>query len=293
MPISFAVAPINWTNDDDPTLGGDISLEQCLTEMSEAGFTGCEIGNKFPKDIHVLLSTTKQFDLAITSDWIGHEFTKNLFDSELKKFKERLPFLKQAGVKSLKVCEVGHSIQQSSEPIFDNKIIFSDQQWQKLFAGLTAMGELAREHDMFVAYHHHLGTGVQDEEEIDHLMSNTHESLVSLLPDSGHLYVAGMDPYVIFDRYIDRIRYVHLKDIRQDVFTRAQDEHLSFMDSVRAGLFTVPGDGCIDFVPIFKLLQNNNYDGWLVIEAEQDPIKANPLIYAKKSRAYLQSYFGF
>lgn len=293
MAISFSVAAVNWTNDDDPSLGGDISLEQCLTEMREAGFAACELGNKFPKDIGELKDCLSRFGLSLTTDWIGTTFTvEGAFQSSLQHFRERVEFLANFGVRALKVCECGHGIQQTNLAVFHSHVAFSKNQRQLLIKGLTEAAIIAADFGMYIAYHHHLGTGVQNKIDIDWLMQETDEKLVSLLPDTGHLFAAGVEPYDIFSRYIDRIKYVHLKDVRPAQLTTAYEQRLSFMDAIRAGLFTVPGDGAVNFKPIFDLLKIQTFDGYLVVEAEQDPKLAPPLRYAQMAREFLRQHFN-
>ncbi len=292
MSIRFAIAPINWSNDDDHTLGANISLQQCLEEMVKSGYSGCELGHKFPKNPLKLKKTVDTFGLQVTSDWIGTELSvKGRYEQSIADFKARVNFLKPLGAKALKVCECGHSIQQTNNPIFSTKVEFSDAQWHLVSQGLNRMGEIARKANMFVSYHQHLGTGVESEEQLHRLMSTTDPELVTLLPDTGHLLAAGMNPLDIFFRYLSRIKYVHLKDVRGEILAIAKQKNLSFMDAVRAGLFSVPGDGSINFAPIFKLLKKNHYQGWLVVEAEQDPRKAPPYLYAKKARQFLREHF--
>lgn len=293
MSINFAIAPINWSNDDDPNLGGEIPLEQCLDEMVRAGYQGCELGNKFPKNLSQLKKTVNHYGLQVCSDWIGTELTqKSRYNDTLEHFSRRVEFLRELGVKALKVCECGHSLQQSEKPIFSTKVRFSVEQWNALFAGLERMGEIANKAGMYVAYHQHLGTGVESEHELDRLMANTDPKCVTLLPDTGHLYAAGMNPVEIFDRYRERINYIHLKDVRKNILIEAKRKGYSFMDAVRAGMFSVPGDGCIDFAPIFKLLKKTNFSGWMVVEAEQDPKIAPPFLYARMARLFLKNHFG-
>lgn len=292
MSIHFAIAPINWSNDDDPSLGANIALRECLEEMARSGYTGCELGHKFPRDFHKLKNTVDTFGLQITSDWIGTELTvQGRYDATIANFKTRVKFLRKLGVKALKVCECGHSIQQSNKAIFSTKVEFSAAQWHRLVFGLNRMGEIARDAGMFVSYHQHLGTGVESEYQLVRLMADTDPKLVTLLPDTGHLFAAGMNPLEVFSRYRSRIKYIHLKDVRRGVFDEAKAKDLSFMDAVRAGLFSVPGDGSINFAPIFKLLKKTHYDGWLVVEAEQDPRKARPFLHAKMARQFLREHF--
>jgi inosose dehydratase len=293
MTINFGIAPINWTNDDDPNLGGEISLQSCLSDMRNAGFKGCELGNKFPKDLGELKKVVENFDLQVTSDWIGLKFSEaGCYEDSINHFKNRLEFLRPLGVKALKVCECGHSIQNSSLAVFNNEVNFTNQQWESLLSGLDEIGRLAAENGMYISYHQHLGTGVASREQLDYLMAKSDPALVTLLPDTGHLFVCGMEPLEIFEKYYRRIKYIHLKDVRRDIFIKSKREQLCFMDAVRAGLFTVPSDGCIDFKDIFKLLLESDFSGWLVVEAEQDPAKANPYNYALKARKFLRQQFG-
>lgn len=293
MPIQFAVAPINWTNDDDPSLGGDISLDRCLSEMRLAGYEGCELGNKFPKEVDALHTCLAEYNLTLTTDWIGTLFTEDeKYEQSIEHFRSKVNFLKNFGVKALKVCECGHSIQQTSKPFLQTKVNFSKMQWKNLISGLHEIGKIAIKNDMYIAYHHHMGTGVESFAQLEYLLESTDPELITLLPDTGHLAVADADIMTVFDRYFDRIRYIHLKDVRNPIKKISFEQGFSFMDAVREGIFTVPGDGDIDFVPLFKFLKDKKYSGWLVVEAEQDPAKANPFDYAKKSRDFLGQYFS-
>lgn len=176
------------------------------------------------------------------------------------------------GAKVIVVSEQGHSIQgEMGTPIFDGKYYFNEEEWKLLADGLNKLGRLAEDKGMKIVYHHHMGTGVQTTDEIDKLMSMTDENLVYLLFDTGHLVYSGENPITILNKYVNRIKHVHLKDIRADVLEKVKKEKMSFLMGVRAGSFTVPGDGCIDFEPIFKILDENNYEGWMLVEAEQDP----------------------
>ena len=157
---------------------------------------------------------------------------------------------------------------------------------------LIKIGEIAQKNDMVIAYHYHMGTMIQGSEETDRIMEMTDPDLVHLLVDTGHSYYSGGDPLTMVQKYGSRIRNVHLKDIRQPVLDEVKKNKLSFLESVKAGVFTVPGDGCIDYDSIFQALADNNYQGWFVVEAEQDPDKANPLEYAKKARTFIREHTG-
>lgn len=288
--IKLGIAPIGWTNDDLPELGGNISFEQCISEMSTAGFEGCEVGNKFPRDTATLQLALSPYGLSVASAWYSAYFTdpkkqKTTYEG----FLQHMNFLKSMGSKVIVICECGSCIQGENKPILGKeKPIFSNSEWRLLIDGLHHIGTIAKENGMAIVYHHHMGTGVQTQSEINHLMEKTDPTLVSLLFDTGHLVFAGGNPLQILKEYGNRIKHVHLKDLRQNVFIKVKEDGLSFLDSVKAGIFTVPGDGMIDYQPIFHELKSQNYQGWFIVEAEQDPDKANPLEYAKKARTFIR-----
>ncbi len=292
--VKIGIAPLTWTNDDLPELGEHIPFEQCIQEMAAAGYAGCEVGNKFPKEADVLLAALSAHQLQVASQWCDIFFTEPGREQEtVQLFSEKLMFLKSLGAKTIVVCERGGSIQGKNVAVFgDNKPVFSEVTWQALFEGLKQIGDIATAHDMQIAYHHHMGTGIQDEDEIDHLLSNTDPARINLLFDTGHLVYAGIDPLNIIAKYADRIVHVHLKDLRQGKIDEVKRNNMSFLDSVKAGVFTVPGDGQIDFKPILDELSHNNYQGWMIVEAEQDPKQAHPLTYAKMGREHIYSITG-
>ena len=290
--IKLAIAPIAWTNDDLPELGGHIPFEQCIDEMAEAGFSGSEIGNKYPQDPTVLKAALEKRGLQISSAWFSSFFSEEGREEEtVKAFVEKMNFLKAMGAKVINLCECGHCVQGSPKYVFERPS-YSDQQWQATASGLNWIGKLARENGMYIAYHHHMGTMIQSAAEIDRLMEMTNPDLVHLLIDTGHAFYAGDDALAITNKYASRIRNVHLKDIRQDVLDKVHPHKMSFLDSVKAGVFTVPGDGAINFDPVFQALAESNYQGWFVVEAEQDPEKANPLEYAKMARKFILQHTG-
>ena len=290
--VQLAIAPIAWTNDDLPELGGHISFEQCIDEMAAAGFTGSEIGNKYPMDPDVLKPALKQRGLQISSAWFSTFFSEEGRGGEtVDKYAEHMNFLKVMGARVVNVCECGHCVQMGTGHVFDRPEYY-DEKWKQVAQGLNLIGEIALENDMINAYHYHMGTMVQNLEETDRLMELTDPGLVHLLVDTGHAHYAGDDPLSIVQKYGRRIRNVHLKDIRQEILDMVHSGKMSFLDSVKAGVFTVPGDGCIDFSPIFKALAEKGYQGWFVVEAEQDPDKANPQEYAKMARNFIRENAG-
>ncbi|KON86394.1 inosose dehydratase [Sporosarcina globispora] len=286
--IQFGCAPIAWTNDDMPELGGENTFEQCISEMALAGYTGTEIGNKYPRDPETLKKYLDLRNLRVASAWFSAFLTTKPFEETKQAFLEHRDFLHAMGAKVIVVSEQGHSVQgQMDTPVFKGKPVFTDTDWDKLTHGLEALGELANEKGMEIVYHHHMGTGVQTTTEINRLMENTAADKVSLLFDTGHLVFSGENPIEIYQKYQSRIKHIHFKDIRESVAKEVKDNQDSFLTGVKKGVFTVPGDGMIDFDPIMKAISESGYEGWIVVEAEQDPAKANPFEYALKGRRHI------
>ncbi|MFD1362451.1 myo-inosose-2 dehydratase [Lentibacillus salinarum] len=285
--IHFGCAPIAWTNDDMPELGEKNSFEQCISEMALAQYTGTEIGNKYPKEPDVLKRYLEPRNLQVASAWFSSYLTTKPIDETIESFIEHRDFLHQMGAKVIVVSEQGHSIQKVDTPLFEEKPIFTDDEWDKLTHGLNTLGDLANEKGMNVVFHHHMGTGVQTTEEIDRLMQNTDPQKVFLLYDTGHLFLSGENLEDIYFKYQERIKHIHFKDIRGNIAKDVKENKDSFLTGVKKGVFTVPGDGAIDFKPIMKAIFESDYRGWIVVEAEQDPAKANPFEYAVKAKKYM------
>lgn len=288
--VSLGIAPIAWTNDDLPELGGENTFEQCISEMALAGFTGCEVGNKYPKDPAVLKKYLDLRNLRVCNAWYSTFFTTKPAQETVDGFLAHRDFLFAMGAKVIGCSEQGHSIQGLYNPIFLDKPVFTPDDWEKLKNGMNQLADLAAEKGMKVCLHHHMGTGIQTPEEIDHFMTITNPN-VYLLFDTGHIYFSeGTQQAVddLIDRHIDRIIHVHLKDVRVDVLETVKTNNLSFLEAVKQGAFTVPGDGGILFHHVFQALEQHKYKGWMVVEAEQDPAIANPFEYAKKARRFIQ-----
>lgn len=291
--VKLGIAPIAWTNDDMPDLGAENTFQQCISEMALAGFTGCEVGNKYPKDdLPALKKALSLRNMQICNAWFSTFLTTKPYEETEKGFIEHITFLKEMGAKVVGVSEQGHSIQGTDKSIFDDKYIMNDSEWDMLCAGLNKLGKVAKDMGITLTFHHHMGTVVQTEAEIDRMMQNTDPEYFNLLFDSGHLAYCGEDYMSVLKKYVNRIKHVHLKDIRPEMVAKVKNEHLSFLDGVRLGTFTVPGDGAIDFEPIFKVLADNSYEGYVLVEAEQDPEIANPFEYALKARAYIKEKSG-
>lgn len=291
--IKLGIAPIGWTNDDMPDLGGEITFEQCVSEMALAGYSGCEIGNKYPKDVSELLAKLEIRGLQIANRWFSSFILTSSFEDVEKDFRENCEFLRAVGAERIGVSEQSHSIQeQVGTPVFEKKYVMDDGEWKKFSDGLSRLGKIAREYGITMTYHHHMGTVVQTESEIDKMMETTDSENVFLLYDTGHLAYCGEDYISVLKKYAKRIKHVHLKDIRPEIIKKVKDERLSFLAGVRLGAFTVPGDGAIDFKPVFDILDAAGYEGWMLVEAEQDPAVANPFKYAKSARKYIADTAG-
>ena len=292
MNVRLAIAPIGWTNDDLPELGGEIPFEQCVSEMALAGFKGSEVGNKYPKDPAVLNKALGLRGLTICNAWFSSFLTTRPYAEVEAAFIQHRDFLHAVGARVIGAAEQGHSIQGLDLPVFDQKPSFTDAEWTRLTEGLDKLGQRAQEKGMTLTYHHHMGTGVQTAAEIDRLMEHTTPGLLDLLFDTGHLVFAGEDHLAVLKKWGKRIKHVHLKDVRPAVVARIKAEKKSFLTAVKSGAFTVPGDGSVDFVPVFQALRDLAYQGWWVVEAEQDPALANPLEYAIKARSYIRAKAG-
>ena len=287
--VKLGIAPIAWTNDDMPDLGAENTFEQCVSEMALAGFTGCEVGNKYPKDPAVLKAALDLRGLTIANQWFSSFVLSKPMEEVEKDFIAQCNFLKAVGADTIGASEQSYSIQgQMHTPVFECKYIMVQKEWERFAKGMNRLGEIADSMGIKLVYHHHMGTVVQTAAEIDKMMDMTDPDKFSLLFDSGHLAYCGEDYVEVLKRHVKRVKHVHLKDIRPDVVKKVKDEKLSFLQGVRAGAFTVPGDGCIDFAPIFDILDAAGYKGWMIVEAEQDPAKANPLEYALKAREYIR-----
>jgi inosose dehydratase len=291
--VKLGIAPIGWTNDDWPELGGDIPLERCLSEMAEAGYEGCEVGGKFPRDPQTLREILAPFRLSVASGWTTLWFTDPArYTETVDSYRAHCRFLRAMGASVVVVAECGRAVQQESLPVSDARPRFDEDEWNLLVDGLHHIGEIARDEGMTNVYHPHMGTGVQSIEDIDRLMTSTSPELVSLLLDTGHATFDGHDPRAIVRAHAARIRHVHLKDVRGGIARTAIGEHWSFEQAVRAGVFTVPGDGDVDMQGVLQDLKAADYLGWLIVEAEQDPRKAPPLEYAIKGREFLRATVG-
>ena len=280
MSIKIGVSPIAWSNDDFPELSGDITLEQILKEANEIGFSGIEAGGKFSKEANELMPKLERENLKLCSGWYGANLLKNTVKDELLLMKNQLDLFKVCNAPCMVFAEISGSIQRQKKIPLSKRPILKSDEWKSFYNKINEVSKYMEDYGVPLAYHHHMGTVVQSQEDTERLIDNTSSS-VKLLIDTGHMLFAGGDFIKVAKDYSSRLQHVHCKDIRKDVLNKSLKNDLSFIDAFFAGAFTVPGDGCIDYNTFLKLLKDLNYKGWLVVEADQNPKKANPLEYGK------------
>tara|TARA_B100001093_G_scaffold225087_2_gene215755 strand:+ start:927 stop:1838 length:912 start_codon:yes stop_codon:yes gene_type:complete len=280
MKAKLGIAPIAWSNDDLPQLGGETTLETCLTESEASGFLGVETGGKFPTTPEALGPILKKHKLKLASGW----FSGTVLDSDLEAEKDRalgqLTLFKELGAACMAYGETAGTIQNVRHAPLNTKRKLSNDDFKIYGKKLTHFAEFCSDFGMPISFHHHMGTAVETERELDLLMNYTGEA-VHLLFDTGHMTFAGGNSINVINRYAKRISHVHTKDIRSSIVDNLNKDKESFLDAVLKGAFTVPGDGNINFKEVVETLAKHNYEGWFIVEAEQDPAKANPFEMAK------------
>lgn len=286
--------PIIWSNDDFADLAGDVPLDTILREMRAAGFAGSELGHAYPRTAAALAEPLSRHGLRLVSGWHSTYLASKPFAEEEKTFRAHLNLLKTLGARVAIVAECTRCIHGDKDAAlgFDAATTprLTAAEWKKLISGLKRLAAIAAAEEMKIVYHHHMGTVIQAETDLDRLLAAVPE--ISLLLDAGHLAFAGIDPVAVVKRHAARIAHVHLKSVRPAVAARVRAEGWSFYRAVANGVFTVAGDGCVDYPAIFKILARADYRGWLVVEAEEDPVKVPALPKAKKARAYVRRQTG-
>ena len=290
MNVRIGVNPLLWTNDDLPWLGAETPLEVCLGDSRDAGYAGIELGNKFPRRADILGPILRRFGLQLVSGWHSSHLLHRSVPEEIEALQDHLDLLKTLGSQVIVFCDTTACIHGSRNMPLSMKPSIKHNEWAEYGRKLTELADSCLDQGMQIAYHHHMGTIVQSPEEIDRLMDNTGDS-VGLLLDTGHLAYAGGNPLELLRAHGERINHFHCKNVRANVLRDARNRNLSFLDAVMNGVFTVPGDpdGSIDFRAILKSLKSVRYKGWLVVEAEQDPLLAPARKIATMGAEHLQS----
>jgi inosose dehydratase len=287
MPCPIGINPLTWTNDDMPELGGDTPLETCLAEAKLAGYDGMELGNKFPREPAALQKTMARHGLRVVSGWYSANLLGRSVDDEWAAMASHLSLLAACDATAMVFAETTGCVHGDRNAKLAMRRTLAPAEIADLGKRMSQLGSRMAARGVRLAYHHHMGTVIQTEAEIDALMAATTQD-VGLLLDTGHLTYAGGDPLRVAKRHGTRIVHVHCKDVRRAELAAAKAADLSFLEAVLSGVFTVPGDGTIDYPPILAALKAADYRGWLVVEAEQDPARAHPLTYARKGHDYLR-----
>ena len=288
MSVKLGIAPIAWSNDDMPELGGDTPLEQCLSEASEAGFSGIESGGKFPKKSNELIPLLDKYNLKLCSGWYGANLRINSVKEEIELIQDQLKLFQDCKAPCIVFAEVSDSIAGDPKRPLSTRPKMTADEWIIYCKKISEIGKYLEDQGMPLAYHHHMGTVIETQQDTERLLENT-SNQVKLILDTGHMLFAGGNSIEVANNFRERIIHVHCKDIRKKVLEKSLEEDFSFRQAFLDGAFTVPGDGSIDYEPLLTFLKKSNYNGWLVVEAEQDPAKANPLEYARIGYNYLSN----
>lgn len=285
--FKLGVAPIAWSNDDMHELGGATTLESCLKDMQSIGYTGTERGHKFPATGAEIKAVLDSFQLTLASSWHSSFFLSEDFEKEKTRLHETLKVLKETGASCINVCECTGSVHGRMDTSLRKRPEIIDRDWGFFTKKLSEAGSICSSYGIQLTYHHHMGTVIQDINEVTRLLENTDPQHVFLCFDSGHFAFSGSDPVHAWDQFSERVRHIHLKVVRDWVCQKSKTYSWSFLQSVKEGVFTVPNDGMINFNSLLKKIEDSSYSGWLIVEAEQDPAKADPFLYASKAYEYL------
>ena len=289
--ILYGTNPIAWSNDDDRSLGAHISLAQCLDDAARIGFDGIEKGHKFPTTVAGLKAELDPRGLKFVSGWHSTNLLVNSVANETAAMQPFLNVLKAMGSSNIIVCETSNAIHGNDAMAVNDRPRLTNDQWGPFGAGIEALAAHAAAQGITLVYHHHMGTIVEAEWEIDRLMAETGPH-THLLLDTGHCIFGGGDPVRLAKRHMARVRHIHAKNVRSAVLREVREQGLSFLEGVRRGVFTVPGDaeGVVDFNAVLEVAAMHSYAGWLVIEAEQDAVVRNPFEYQSMGLRALKAF---
>lgn len=281
MTVKIGINPITWTNDDVPALGGDTPLETCLSETRQAGYRGTELGGKFPRQSSELGPILSSYGLELVAGWYDGRILDRTVDEEFQAMTPHLTLLRDLGARLVVYADTSRGRHDGIFAPISERPRLAEGEWRAYGEKVTKLADRMATFGVDMAFHHHMGTIVETDEEIGRLMAATGKS-VGLLFDTGHCLFSGGDLHALLMRHLDRIVHFHAKDVRRPVLEKARRNDMSFMAAVMEGIFTVPGDGSVDFLSLLTPLARRGYEGWIVVEAEQDPAKAHPLTYASK-----------
>jgi inosose dehydratase len=281
MSVKIGISPIAWQNDDLPDLTAAYTMEQALREAREIGYVGVERGRRMPHDTEGLRAYLHANDIALCGGWCSGNLMVNDVKTEIAAVRQQVAQFAALGSPCIVYAECSNTVQGDIGTPVNDRPKLGRAEVRAYAAKLSELAKWMADQGMPLAYHHHMGSMIEDGEDVDWLMEGSTPE-VHLLYDTGHLLFGRADPLAVLDRWADRVLHVHYKDIRPDVVARVRKTGMSFLDAVIAGAFTVPGDGCIDFQAVTDKLKAMGYGGWIVVEAEQDPATAPPYDYSKK-----------
>jgi inosose dehydratase len=278
--ILYGTNPIAWSNDDDWRIGDHLSLEDCLTDCQKIGFDGIEKGHKMPDEGHALKAKLGKYGLRFAAGWFSINLLVNDIETEKRNLKAWIDFTKAAGGSHINACECSNTVHGDDHVPVNDRPIMTDEQWERFSTGYEELSRFATGQGAKMGYHHHMGTIIESAADIDRFMDMAGPH-TRLLLDTGHAFFGGADPAEVARRYMDRVTHIHCKNMRPVIMKQVREEGMSFLGGVRRGAFTVPGDpeGCVDFEPVLKIAAEHGYDGWIVIEAEQDSAIYEPFMY--------------
>ncbi|MEH3036411.1 MAG: myo-inosose-2 dehydratase [Sphingomonas adhaesiva] len=288
MSVRFGVSPIAWINDDMPHLGGDTPLEKLLGDASEIGFSGVELGGKFPRDPAILSPLLRSYGLDLVGGWFSGELLTLSPDAQIEAMQEHLALLEAMGCGVFVFAECSNTIHSTRGVPLSTRPVLDDAGWARFGRGITAVADYVAARGLRFAYHHHIGTVVETQADVDRFIAETGAN-AGLTVDTGHGYYGGLDVPALIRDHPGRVSHVHCKDVRADVMATTRQRDRSFLDGVLDGMFTVPGDGAIDFAPVFAALTDIGYAGWVIVEAEQDPARADPRRYGQIGLDHLRA----
>jgi inosose dehydratase len=288
MTIRWGVSPIAWANDDMPELGGDTPLESILADIRDIGFAGVELGGKFPRKVDELRPLLERYSLDLIGGWYSGSLLMQDAAAEIAALQAHLNLLKAMGSRVFVFAETSNAVHGNRKVALSDTPRMTKQSWSRFGARMTDVADYIESQGLKFAYHHHLGTVVENAADMDAFIAATGPS-VGFTLDTGHAALGGVNSLALIRDHPKRVAHVHCKDVRWETFKRVKGEGASFLDGVLAGMFTVPGDGGIDYSAVMKALADMNYSGWIVIEAEQDPKLADPKTYADLGLKTLQA----
>lgn len=280
MSIRFGVSPIAWANDDMPELGGDTPLEAILADIADIGFEGVELGGKFPRQPDALKAALAPFGLDCVGGWYSGNLLTQDADAEIAALQEHLRLLQAMGSSVFVFAETSNAVHSNRAAPLESTPRLKSNEWTQFGARMSEVADYIASQGLRFAYHHHLGTVVESQADMDAFIAATSAN-VGFTLDTGHAALGGVNALDLIERRPTRIAHVHCKDIRAPIHASARRDGKSFLDGVLAGMFTVPGDGGIDFAAVMQALKKIDYSGWIIVEAEQDPAVADPKLYGQ------------